>query len=102
MADVPAGRGQIPPSSTRECRNALITELGVGGVGEQVCCGPPPGTTPPPQSPQRERGTGMGTGTGGHEGRWRGRERQSLADLREFASADSPSPRDAANHHAGS
>lgn len=30
MAGVPAGRGGIPPSSTRECRNALITE-GWGG-----------------------------------------------------------------------
>lgn len=74
MAGVPAERGGIPSSSTRECSNALITE-GKGGVEEQVCCGPPPGTTPPP--PLREGGTEMGRGM--QEGWWRVREGQSLA-----------------------
>lgn len=73
---VPAGRAGIPPSSTRECRNAMITK-GWGVVGEQVCCRPPPGTSPPPLGPQREGRMMMGQGGAGDG--CRGKEGQSLA-----------------------
>lgn len=59
----PSGKRRNTPFIDRgvqKCTDCRRIVGGVGGLGEQVCCRPPPGTTTPPLGPQREGGTVMG------------------------------------------